>query len=714
MKDFVISGHLQFLVDFPEAFTQRLLTPWPASWTGAESEEQYRDAIRRIESRFPGQGGMRDLWFLRRVAEYLAGHRHAPGWLRSFLSEASGWNRMFPGMDQEALLDGSWTAVPVMLVLGRQKALQYFIAGIPAGAGGRHRLWPEWADCLLDVKAADAVKQAAQAAMEQNQAVSCDAPFFCFPLAEPNRDCRIQGASLGLPLALGFRMVLEGREFPKWAAATGCVDSTGRIYSVSNAREKHTLAFEKDFSLFLYPAENCSTFEKSHPEAMAVENLSDAQVAATLFDPGNAAELVLLMKMKKDAQVFADNCLSVPGQWLAYILGPETCCFLKEQIQSAPGLLNTLLKNLESALSRYDFKTAQLLAALTDPADAGSLAEAEPASWFTWCTRNLALCNHRGDISSARRWADAADRVKPRAMAADDALKEMADYYNNQLVGMLHNQYEFRPVLPESFKNHLQHLETRFQSDLDYNPAACSGRLGELYGTLTQHFAFCGPAYLDKTLEYSRLARRAFGCGRAPDLRGAWRRQYNYLVYAFLDAKDFTRAESSLMTYLEADSWDAIQEMVPDLIMWDHASLARFIADTKTAVSRMPLVKGLVNAAREIVRPEHPWQVWHFNMGRIFLDAGEVKQAEAFFCKSLDLCVGEKFGPTVSVMALLPLSVLHVGGFSVNWENIEPVVRSAAMELSRAHFAFLDALSFPEALEYVYEKTSLVFPFAYR
>jgi len=714
MKNFVVTEYFRFLLDFPDAFRDRLLDPWPASWAGAASEEKYRKAIGEIESRLSGDAGVRDLWFLRRVAEYLAGRRHAPGWVRPFLWETPGWSRLFPGMEKEAILDGSWNVVPVMLVLGRQKALRYFIAGKPADAGAVNRLWPKWVDSLLDREATDAVKKAAQAALATNELLPQATPLFVFPLACPNGAGQIRGTSLGLPVALGFRMALEGMPYPKGMAATGFVDGDGRIQGVSNVREKHCLAFEKDFRLFLYPSENCNTFEKPQPEAIAAKSLSDAHLVALFFHPGNSTEMTLLMKMKKDAQAFVDNCLSVPLQWLAYILKPETHRFLKERIRRSPDLFGSLLKNMEAALSRYELETAQQLASLVEPTDAGILAESAPGSWFSWCTCNLALCNHRGNVSMARLWADTADRVKQRAMVADDALKEVANYYNNQLVGMRHNQYDFSPVLPEGFEKHLQHLANRFQSDLEYNPAATSGRLGELYGTLTQHFAFCGPAYLDKTIEYSRLARRAFGDGRAPELKFDWKRQYNYLVYTFLDAEDYAGAESSLMTYLETDSWAAIREKAPDFFKWDHASIARFIADTGTGMSRMPLVEDLVSAARNISKPEHPWQLWHFNMGRIFLDAGDSVRAEAFFKICLELCLPEKFGPTVHVMALLPVSVLYERGFTVDLGAVEPVVKTAAMELSRAHFAFLDELSFPEALQHVYRNTSSVFPFSYR
>lgn len=714
MKDFAATGHLQFLLHTPEAFRQRLTDPCPATWVGAASEEHYRSALGEIENRLPCDGGIRDLWLLRRVAEYLAGYRHAPEWVRPLLLETPGWSRILPGMQKEAILDGSWVAVPVVLVLGRQKALRYFIAGKPADGCRINRKWPQWADSLLDHAAAHAVEQAAGAAMAQNEAMPQEATLFVFPLADPNRENQIRGASLGLPVALGFRMALEGREYPQWLAATGFADSGGRIRSVSNVTEKHALSFERGFSLFLHPAENCNVFVKPQPETLAVESLSDAQLVATLFHPGNSAELALLMTMKKDARAFTDNCLSVPRQWLAYILRPGKRDFLKEHIRCSPGLFESLVKNLDTALSRYEIETAQHLASLLGPDDAGALAEEYPGSWFSWCTCNLALCNHRGNVSSARLWANAADRVKQRAMAADDALKEVANYYNNQLVGMLHNQYDFSPVLPEGFEKHLKHLENRFQSDQELNPSAASGRLGELYGTLTQHFAFCGPAYLDRTMEYSRLARRAFGDGRTPELRFDWKRQYNYLAYAFLDAGDFSAAESSLMTYLEADSWDAIRKNAPDYFKWDHALIARFLADTRRGVSRTPLIEALIHAPRDNVKPEHPWQLWYFNMGRVFLDAGDPERAEAFFRKSLEFCLLEKFGPTVRVMALLPLSALSMHGFTVDRGAAEPAVNSAAMALNMVHFAFLDELTFPDALHYVYRNTSSVFPFSYR
>jgi hypothetical protein len=140
--------------------------------------------------------------------------------------------------------------------------------------------------------------------------------------------------------------------------------------------------------------------------------------------------------------------------------------------------------------------------------------------------------------------------------------------------------------------------------------------------------------------------------------------------------------------------------------------LARYLADT--------LQKGLcrkyLSWASEInfapPKPEHPWQLWAFNVGRIAFALGDTEAAARFFKISLRLCL--KAMPTIKVMALLGLAGLaRINALPKNLFEIEPEVRRVAAELNPDHFAAVLKVPLEQVLEQVWREPGRLFPFAY-
>jgi len=336
-----------------------------------------------------------------------------------------------------------------------------------------------------------------------------------------------------------------------------------------------------------------------------------------------------------------------------------------------------------------------------------------PLSAFRFCTRNLALSNHRGDVSGALKWSKMADSLFDRAMKAD--INACADYLNNRFIS-LHNRYVFSPGFPENLKAILGCLEDRYRTQ-------CAGGcvadrvLGELYGSIVQNFGFCGPKYLGDCEKYAELAMAAFGAEEVPELKDDMLRQYSYLVYTYLDAGQTGAARKALFRYLEIKSRYGFRKRLErkELSRWQHAVAARFFSDAEASKETDTYFHWGVENEKNIRDMGHPWQLWLYNMGRIAHKLNKLKEAKRLFSESLKLCLSEKSGPTVRVMALLPVACLrHIGHLpGKDFNKTYCIVKTAARGLNRKYFKILFEAEPETVLESVFNSPSTLFPFSY-
>ena len=210
---------------------------------------------------------------------------------------------------------------------------------------------------------------------------------------------------------------------------------------------------------------------------------------------------------------------------------------------------------------------------------------------------------------------------------------------------------------------------------------------------------------------------QAFGDGALPEFREDCLRQLNYLVYAALDARQFKMAEEALFRYLGIEEWREMWPILPRFSPWRHALLARFFADTEDMDNGVKYLSWALTESKGLIKHEHPWQLWLFNLGRIAQNLGEEETATELYADSLDLSLSEKYGPTVHMMALLSLSGLwRLGAVAkTDIKKQEKEVREAAGILNPVHFSMLfDERDFEKVLEAVRDKPEMLFPFAYR
>lgn len=165
-----------------------------------------------------------------------------------------------------------------------------------------------------------------------------------------------------------------------------------------------------------------------------------------------------------------------------------------------------------------------------------------------------------------------------------------------------------------------------------------------------QHYAFCGPEYIDNTVGFSFKAQEAFGNGNVIDYRDDYLRQFCYLTYAYLDANRLELAEESLLKYLEITHLSDF-DFANDANPFKHSLLVRYLADTNT---QSPEYRAWA-LNNPCLTNRHPWQLWLFNMGRIEYDENRKKD---YWQQSVEMCLDQQ-GETIRSMEELGRTALE-------------------------------------------------------
>lgn len=705
--------HLAFLAESGRGLAHLkglLCTPLIMPW-GVLSAEGFSQVFESLRNCLEKEPGLAELLELNLVTAWLLRTESEPEWYADWVRTCI--PRYFPSMKWRDMHSGRWDVVPVFLVKDRA-CVRYFVVGYldPAGTGGRLVSWPEWADPLMDQTVKTAIYSAA-AASGHICPTEAGCGFYCYPLTVPNRRVQFTQGSCGLPLALGFIKLVAGESASDGLAVTGVIHEDGTVRGAARVGEKIRHAAEKGFKVFLRPAACPVASGEPGLEVLPVSSLREAWMFSVLYTPGKAKELVLTAGMLEDPRVFVNNCCSVPQEWLLWACRNNRTRFVAEGLAASPDLFARFVEQFSCCLYRGDFVRAEALGQWVSEEMVGEAGKTAPLSVFKWYVLNLSLANHRGDVADARKWEKKACAMEKDASVPD--IGALAEFCNHRFIAGCHNCYHFAPDLPQFVTRILDLLEEQYRSEQKVVRNAVNKTLGALYGSIAQNFGFCGPLYLAQTRKYVRLSGEAFGGGRVPEFREDWLRQLNYLMYAELDAGDMDA--QTLQAYLEIGGWEDLWAKLPGLSPWRHAALARFLADSReTAVKREYADRTLRTETGALVQ-RHPWQLWLFNMGRVSRSLGDREQSINLYHKSLDLCMRPRLGPTVRVMALLPLSGLwEVGALPVaGQDGLERNIRASAQALNPVYFReFLEEPDFAASLEKIWKRPRSLFPFTYR
>lgn len=707
-------SHLDFLseTDWGRTHLRDLLhQPLMTLWVPFTSD-RFSEIFKSLKLHVKGEKELFSFIELNLITASLLQNEWLPDWYTPWLLEHIDVDDYFPDIEWRVFLSGQWDTVPVLFVHDRAY-IRYFVIGL-VDTGHEHPMWPAWADPLMDQTAKTAIMSAA-VACSGIQHIESGRGFYCYPLTIPNRSVQFTQGSLGLPLALGFLRLLNGKKTFEGLAASGSVNEDGVVQQAGNLSQKIRHAGANGFTAFLVPVANSAPPAQQKMEVLPVSTLQEAWMFSDLYTPGKGKKLVLAAGMLQDPRLFVNNCDAVPLEWLLWAKQNGRTHFVTDALLESSEAFEGFIDKLGICLAKGDLARGETLTKLITAEAFRKSADVAPISVFKWLTLNLSMANHRGDIAAAEIWRAKADKMVEKTSVSD--AEAFANFYNHRFIGLYHNRYHFTPELPDFVKAILDFLEGQYHSQRELIKNATNETLGALYGSIAQNFGFCGSEYLAETKKYSLLSREAFGNGRSPELKNDWLRQLNYLAYAELDVGNLGAAESTLLAYMEIENWEELWPKMPRLSEWQHALLARFFGENDEQKERLRYVDWALENKDRILHREHPWQLWLNNMGRVSYALGDTRNASKYYNDSLALCLSGKLGLTVQMMALLPLSgVWKAGGQSESeMAPIEKKIRSSAEDLNPDYFrVLLNESEFAVTLEKIWDKPEALFPFTYR
>lgn len=687
-----------------------LYSPYCSLWESCAQEKFSHsfNELKNILAHFPH---VHDLIELHLLTEYLLFRHETPEWFAAWLRDNISIKKYLLDFEWTHLNEAAWHAVPVVFKSDKCH-LRYFILGILQHKN-KHPLWPTWSDPLMGRDTKEALITAARAAMSSSP-INPKGSFFCYPLAVTGSSIQFKGSSLGLPIALGFKELLTKNDICKDFAATGAIDQTGSISQVNDVSEKIKQASHSGFRLFLYPSGNHPSNVPSNIAALPASNIEEAWMFLSLYAPGRERDLLLMEDVLEEPQKFVDNLAFVPLEWIQWANSNRKTALLITSVLQSEDLFKILCSKIEGFLKKGDILRAESILGFFRQNSLKNMHKISPLSAFKWAVLNITLANHAGEVKIAKQWDKEAAIFIKQVKKSD--IKSYINYCNHSLINLQHNHYIFQPELPAHIQKVMEFLEEEYKNQSKFG-SKVNMALGKLYGTITQNFGFCGPDYLRNTEKYADLSQAAFGGGEIPELADIYLRPLNYLTYAYVDGGLFKKAEKTILKYMDTDSWDNLWNNRLSLSQWHHTTICRFFSENRTHTKSGDYFAWATKNRKNIVTSrKHPWQLWLYNMGRIACSLNYMGVSFEYFMKSLDYCLSEFNGPTVRVMALLPLSGLwRIGELKkIDVEKTSKLVLKTAKILNQNYFKTLfDEREGKSILKEIWENPASLFPFTY-
>ena len=540
-----------------------------------------------------------------------------------------------------------------------------------------------------------------------------------------SRSVHVAGFSLELPVFLALGCAARNLPMPCGLLATGGVNPSGQTLPVAHVDEKMLLAGNM---AMIVPADNWNRLEAGHRhKAFPARDVNEAWALW---------ESCIMGQVPRQACVFLHG-LDTPGQLfsllpeatmpqLRQLQTVENVRRLRETLSSTPipadGLRSLLTLIADSPKEEHRLARSLLIHLFDEPL-VRRAAEADPALAWRLCMLHIRDCNHDGKPREAQAWLDLSKNwvsyLKP-----EDATEEMVSHAL-AVVGLLHNTYRFQTnpseIIGPGFQELLDGVHREYERCRKRGGPQNSRALGSWHGTLAQHHAFRGewePAEqnLDLALQYF-----------AGDMENL-AQDLNYRFFIRLEAEK-PDVLDDLLHYLEVKRLDGnIVDHISNLPWqrrpWAVFALVRFLTahDPKDHPHVQPRLLALWEEMAEYGRilghspDRHPWQLILYNLG--FLADSTHHQAQ-IWSRSARLCLDSGLGPTVHVMALLPLAALYhhghelPGNISTIVEGIRSIIQKSPLDDS--HFAaILSAPDWSTILERVFRDQKRLFPFTYR
>ena len=296
----------------------------------------------------------------------------------------------------------------------------------------------------------------------------------------------ISGASLGLPVFLGFGCAAEGVPMPQ-ALATGKLDATGAVEPVENVANKAALAGNRGF--FIPEANFSSTLTACIP----VGHVDDAWDFFKSCGSGKSPDHLRTLL----------HCIDEPERLFPFLLscteGEVRLLDTKDRIRRVRAALKakplpsaelrSLLVVIAASKERRHRKARDLVLKLFPQTDLYRVAESDPAAAWRLAMLHIRAFNHSGYPKEAAQLREMARQWENELDSSDNDEESIA--HSLSIVGLLHNTYRFREdpweALGLSLAEWVREAERRVETGRRKNKP-----LGDWYGTLAQHHAFRG------------------------------------------------------------------------------------------------------------------------------------------------------------------------------------------------------------------------------
>lgn len=680
-----------------------LLRPQDLVWPQQKAE--FAESWRLIDAALPE--AQRHLLPQALAAALLTRGEDAPEWLRQKAFEWIDLGGLGVALAPDALQAAKWHLVPLALANESGAQLYWALVGLfPMGVLGC--CWPSWWERTADREAVESVATALQLARERS-----GREYFFWPLLGRRDRLLILGGSSSLSVFLAAWTLHRGLCNDS-IVATGGLGRSGEILPVAGLRQKAALAAKHGLKALLHPFGSKPTGAfGANLELIEVAELDEACLVLEEYSPGKNQQLLSDYRTLADTERLACSLHLLSPAVLKNRHGSTRYARQVRLICANPNLLTRAAQNLERTMDNPDVRV-DLLELLLEPFRAETLrhsAVQSPAAAFLLAQLQLALANRRGRIETSRRWCELGKELAVKVAAHPEGIERQADFINRRLIHERHNRYDFRPELPPSILMMVRSLEQMAEVSRRHFGERAIPVLGRLYGTLAQHFGFCGPDYLHETLRYVELAQRAFGGGRLPEYRQDWCRQENYRCHALLDAGSHDEARSALSNYIGFDLAQGRASDYGALNAYQHAALARLCFETGQAPANyVHWCRGMVGRPPQ----QHPWQLWCTNVAPFLNDTGLSKAALE---TAVRIC--RRQGPTVWAMAFLPIEQLwHLRLAKDEWlatRTEETLVHLRGAAIHPAHFAdLLQCGHWRDVLRKVSQARMKLYPFTYR
>lgn len=359
----------------------------------------------------------------------------------------------------------------------------------------------------------------------------------------------VYGGSFSLSTYAAVWSACNKKKIPQGVVFSGKIDKNGNILPIGRLKEKIRISEMNGFKAIVYGSERGIGVENlDGVECVSIGTLDEFNFLMNLYAPGYGKEVHKLHDVLRSPESFATRFYQLDEKMIGSMLFDKACREYVPLILEDPVRAEEFSDSLERASRKFG-NEPDLMKKFIEPVKEDhvkKLVFTRPHAAWTIAFHCSMLAAREGGFEEAKKWEKIVEMATDRIIQSVGIIERKADLYNRQVITSYHMTFFFSPELPKTFLNVMKTLE-KLSNELSLHVIPA---LGKMYGTAAQHYGFCGPAHLHTVESYVKKAQKAFGNGTVPELYNDFNRQWNYLVYAYLDAHKYEEAEEVLQAYL--------------------------------------------------------------------------------------------------------------------------------------------------------------------